>query len=153
MTFVALVLVVLGQVLIVWGISRKATVQSWLRSVGRSLQLVADRTVRGLRLAWTGVKHRWGQFKNWLWNGFQRVRERFGLPKHIRVQIHESIGITTSVGDSLVRAEPTPTANQRRIDAMEQRLDSADREALFADGLVVVGGTLSVIGAILLAIT
>lgn len=151
MKLAALMLIVVGQALIVWGISRKATAQSWLRSVGRSLRIVAGRTVRGVRRAWSGAKRRWKQFKNWLWNAFQRVRGRFGLPKHVRVHIHESIRVTASVNDSLVRAEPSPAVNERRIDAMEARLDVSDSEALFADGLVVIGGTLNVIGAILLA--
>jgi len=151
--WIGLVLSGTGWVLVVWGISRKATSRAKVRSVADSLKAVAVRARSQLRAKRQRLARHWQNIKNRIHYEGQRIKERvFKRPKTSHPTVTDAVGIKDTVEPVLTRGPPTAEGNQNRIERIEERLRSAEEESLFADGLVVIGGFLAVMGTIVLAV-
>ena len=152
MSWTGLALNAAGWALVVWGISRKATSRAKVRSVARSLKAVAVRARSRLRRQRHRSARAWKNFRNSVWNAGQHVRERlFKKPKIIRGGAEISATSTMTTDGTVTRGEPTVQGNECRIERIEEYLKSAEEESLFADGIVIIGGFLAVMGTVVLA--
>ncbi len=141
MSWTGLALNAAGWALVVWGISRKATSRAKVHSVADSLKAVAVRTRSQLRAKRQRLALQW-----------QNIKERvFKRLKASHTTVTDAVGVKDAVESVLTLAPPTTEGNQNRIDRIEEHLESGEEESVFADGLVIIGGFLAVMGTVVLA--
>lgn len=142
-----------GWMLVVWGIYRKTGTQEKIASLRDSLGAVATRLRARLGKGTRRLADAFRLLGDRVRNAGQAMRAyRSKKPRHIHISPGMVSNLATAFDPIVARGHPSVEGNQSRIELLERRLRSSDDESLFADGLVAIGGFLSVVGTVVLAI-
>ncbi len=146
-------LLTFGVLLLMQGVMRKPTFKAWWQAIIASVKTSIANCVRGVRHRWSALV-RWWQVKRtrlWNWKEILLVKLHVRQGRNFRESVHERIGITTNVTDTLTRGAPSPASNRTQIDELVKWREAVENETLRADLRILLGTVMSFAGSLLLA--